>query len=228
MAVSSEEKKDTRGPEITEGDVILTRMDLSGKFTFASPDFLRISECSEDELIGKSMSIIRHPDVPTQLYDDLWATVRSGLPWNHVLKNRSKKGNSFWADTTIYPVLKSGKISSFMSVRQKVDRKKIYEAEKYYRKISKKKSFIGRFFSKFINTFKSAKTRGKLILVLFFLPIFLLFFELIPTLYYSISSFIFMRQKTSARSFFSETGFFLFFDGVLFLPGFFIFLSRFF
>ena len=44
--------------------LIVSKTDLKGQITYINRDFLQISGFSEDELIGRSHNIARHPDMP--------------------------------------------------------------------------------------------------------------------------------------------------------------------
>lgn len=63
-----------------EGGVIVSKTNLKGAITYVNQDFLDISGFSEIELIGKNHNIVRHPDMPPAVFEDLWDTVKRGEP----------------------------------------------------------------------------------------------------------------------------------------------------
>lgn len=63
---------------------------------FANETFCIVSKYSHDELIGKSHNIILHPDMPTQLFNLLWNTIRKGDTFRAVIKNRAKDDSHYW------------------------------------------------------------------------------------------------------------------------------------
>ncbi len=69
---------------------IVSKTDLKGAITYINREFIEISGFSEVELLGKNHNIIRHPDLPAVAFEDLWRTVKSGKPWNGMVKNRCK------------------------------------------------------------------------------------------------------------------------------------------
>ena len=55
---------------VPEDELIISRTDLQGKITYANETFAQISGYTIDELIGKTHSIVRHPDMPDSIFKD--------------------------------------------------------------------------------------------------------------------------------------------------------------
>lgn len=104
---------------ISDTESIVSTTDLQGNITYANPYFIEVSGFTIDELIGAPQNIVRHPDMPVEAFADLWATVKSGLPWTGIVKNRSKNGDYYWVCANITPVIEDGKAVGYMSVRTK-------------------------------------------------------------------------------------------------------------
>ncbi len=102
-----------------DDDVLVTRTDLQGRITFANQTFLDVSGFADSEVIGAPHNILRHPDMPSELFADLWRTVQSGLPWDGVIKNRAKNGDHYWVAANVAPVVENGQISGYLSIRTK-------------------------------------------------------------------------------------------------------------
>ncbi len=64
-----------------EASNIVSMTDAAGNITYANDEFCRISEYSRKELIGQNHRIIRHPDMPKKVFEDLWTTISSGKIW---------------------------------------------------------------------------------------------------------------------------------------------------
>jgi len=113
--------------DIVDKYVITSSTDKHGVITSSSDFFCKISGYSQEELIGRSHNIVRHPDMPRSLYDDLWQTIKSGTTWQGEIKNRRKDGESYWVHAYISPQFDDeGEISGFTAIRQDItDRKKI-------------------------------------------------------------------------------------------------------
>lgn len=115
--------------KIVDDNVITSSTDTSGKIILVSNAFCEISGYTREELIGKNHNILRHPDMPDLLYDDLWKTITSGKVWRGELKNRKKDGSYYWVDAIIEPKFsKDNHIIGFNALRHDItDKKKIYE-----------------------------------------------------------------------------------------------------
>jgi aerotaxis receptor len=96
---------------------LVSHTDLKGVITYANDAFVSISGFSRDELIGRDHNIVRHPDMPEAAYADMWATIKSGLPWRGVVKNRCKNGDFYWVEAFVAPMIKNGQATGYMSVR---------------------------------------------------------------------------------------------------------------
>lgn len=110
------------------GHYLVSKTDLKGTITHANDAFVEISGYSRLELIGKSHNIVRHPDMPPEAFADLWRTVKNGLPWHGVVKNRCKNGDYYWVKAFVVPVRKSGQTVGYMSVRTEPARELVSEA----------------------------------------------------------------------------------------------------
>ncbi len=104
---------------IMESDSIVSKTDLKGIITYVNEDFLRISGFTEEELIGAPHSIVRHPDMPPEAFEDLWKALKSGRPWTGVVKNRCKNGDYYWVLANAAPIYENNHLVGYMSVRSK-------------------------------------------------------------------------------------------------------------
>lgn len=125
---------------------LVSKTDLKGVITHANDPFVEISGFTRSELIGRSHNIVRHPDMPQAAFEDLWRTVKSGLPWRGAVKNRCKNGDFYWVEAFVVPLKKNGQTTGYMSVRTPLSAEKKAAAEALYRKtgVSGKLPAIGR------------------------------------------------------------------------------------
>ena len=114
---------------------LVSRTDLKGVITYANEAFVAISGFSAQELLGQSHNIVRHPDMPPQAFEDLWRTVKAGLPWRGIVKNRCKNGDHYWVEAFVVPVKKNGMLTGYMSVRTPASPQRIKEAEALYARL---------------------------------------------------------------------------------------------
>ena len=125
-----------------ESAVFITRTDTRGIVTYANDSFVEISGFSREELVGKNHNIVRHPDMPSWAFDDLWKTVKSGHPWRGLVKNRAKNGDHYWVRATVSPITKDGMVIGYLSLRKKPSREEVAHAETGYR--SHTQPYVGR------------------------------------------------------------------------------------
>ncbi len=109
--------------------VIASKTDLEGRIIYASDRFCKISGYTPEELIGKSHSIVRHPDTPKELYKKMWERITQDKTWAGELKNRKKNGGHYWVKAVVSPLYDHyGKKIGYTSIRQDItDKKKIEE-----------------------------------------------------------------------------------------------------
>ncbi|GGY24537.1 methyl-accepting chemotaxis protein [Paludibacterium paludis] len=117
---------------------IVTKTDLKGQITYVNRAFVEISGFTEQELIGQSHNIVRHPDMPCEAFDDLWQTIRAGRPWRGLVKNRSKQGDFYWVEAYVTPLKENGRIVGYMSVRNAPSPEDKAAAEKLYAAVRNK------------------------------------------------------------------------------------------
>ncbi|WP_052433505.1 diguanylate cyclase [Sulfurospirillum arsenophilum] len=89
--------------QIIDTHVITSSTDLKGIITDVSEAFCKISGYTKEELIGKSHNIVRYPDMPITLYQEMWSTLKKGISWSGEIKNRRKDGSVYWMETIIEP-----------------------------------------------------------------------------------------------------------------------------
>ena len=118
---------------LNEGMTIVSTTDLQGNINYANQYFIEVSGFSEMELLGAPQNILRHPDMPAEAFADLWDTIKTGMPWTGMVKNRCKNGDFYWVFANITPVIENGRPIGYMSVRTKPTREQINEAAALYK-----------------------------------------------------------------------------------------------
>ncbi len=114
---------------------ILSTTDSRGRIRYINEDFVRISGYQPDELIGQPHNVIRHPDMPRVVFEQMWQRLQAGQPWMGVVKNRCKNGDHYWVHAYATPIRDdAGNITEIQSVRQQIgDETVIERAERAYR-----------------------------------------------------------------------------------------------
>jgi methyl-accepting chemotaxis protein len=119
--------------KLTDATLIVSKTDLQGRITYINRDFLEISGFTETELIGEPHNIVRHPDMPSEAFVDLWKTLKAGRPWIGLVKNRCKNGDFYWVEAHASPLREAGQVVGYMSVRKKASQSTIDATEQAYR-----------------------------------------------------------------------------------------------
>lgn len=119
--------------------LIVSKTDIKGKLTYFNDDFVDASGFTAEELMGKPHNIVRHPDMPVEAFENLWATLQEGKPWAGAVKNRRKNGDFYWVLASATPIFESGQITGYMSIRTKLPADQRAEAERAYALIAAKK-----------------------------------------------------------------------------------------
>jgi methyl-accepting chemotaxis protein len=159
---------------LNDRDNILSKTDLKGVITLANEDFVRVSGYAEAELVGSPHNIVRHPDMPPELFEDLWRAMKERRPWSGIIKNRRKNGDYYWTFANITPNFENDQLVGYISVRRPVSREQIQKIEAAYKLIRENKagslkiqdgrivksSFIGK-----LNPFKNPTIKFRLMLV---------------------------------------------------------------
>ncbi|MGB5792817.1 PAS domain S-box protein [Poseidonibacter sp.] len=118
--------------DIISNYVIYSRTDLKGIITYASNAFCKTSGFSRDELIGQPHNIVRHEDMPSSAFEEMWNTIKSGKIWKGEVKNKTKSGGFYWVDANISPEYDTkGNLIGYAGVRLNItSKKKIEELNK--------------------------------------------------------------------------------------------------
>lgn len=119
-----------------KSEILVTRTDLKGRITYVNDAFVAISGFTREELIGSSHNIVRHPDMPTAAFDDLWTTIKQGKPWSAPVKNRTKSGDYYWVEANVVPIYQNGVLHEYLSARYAPNREQITHAENVYKKLN--------------------------------------------------------------------------------------------
>ncbi len=108
-----------KGYPFLDGHVIVSWLDQTGVFTRINQSLLDMSGYHEAELIGSSYGLLKHPEIPDFVYDDLRKKIYSGKRWKGLIKVLRKDGCYFWGLATILPIqYQSSQIKFLCTVRK--------------------------------------------------------------------------------------------------------------
>ncbi|MDP2894809.1 MAG: nitrate- and nitrite sensing domain-containing protein, partial [Sulfurimonas sp.] len=119
---------------VVDESAIVSKTDKNGILTYVNEKFCEINGYAMSELLGKAHNIVNHPDMPKEVFTDLWHTIKDlKQPWIGEIKNLKKDGTAYWAKTFIKPILDANKeVIEYIAIRtditQIIEQKSLFEA----------------------------------------------------------------------------------------------------
>ena len=106
--------------KMNDNDFIVSKTDLKGKITYCNRIFMDMAEYSEEELLGAPHNIIRHKDMPKDVFQLLWDRIQKKEEVFAYVVNRTKNNNEYWVFANVTASLDvRGNIIGYYSVRRK-------------------------------------------------------------------------------------------------------------
>lgn len=97
---------------------VVSEANLRGDIMSVNDKFCELSQYSREELLGRPHNTTRHPDMPREVFKQLWSTIGRGQIFRGIVKNRKKDGNPYYVDAVIAPILgENGKPRKYLGVR---------------------------------------------------------------------------------------------------------------
>ncbi|MGE8408879.1 MAG: methyl-accepting chemotaxis protein [Pseudomonas sp.] len=121
---------------------LISTTDAKGVITYCNDAFIEISGFSREELMRAPHNLVRHPDVPPAVFAHMWNTLKQGLPWMGIVKNRCKTGDHYWVNAYVTPIYENNQVVGYESVRVKPTAEQVRRAEALYKRINDGKSAI--------------------------------------------------------------------------------------
>lgn len=114
---------------------LMSKYDKFGIFEFANEPFMKVSGYEEEELMGKSLFCVQHPEMPELLFKMMYERLLKKEEFHFIVKNIAKNGKYYW--TTTYFSFKinpeDGEILSIYSKRIATSKK----AKEYFSNLYK-------------------------------------------------------------------------------------------
>ena len=113
--------------EIMNTTSIVSAANLKGDIMNVNEKFLQVSKYPKNELIGFGHNTTRHPDMPKEVFKQMWATIGRGQIFRGIVKNRAKDGTPYYVDAVIAPFVdkKTGKPRKYLGVRYDITEQEI-------------------------------------------------------------------------------------------------------
>ena len=120
---------------VPQDELIISRTDLNGKITYANETFCEISGYTLEELIGQPHNIVRHPDMPSSIFKELWETSLNKKQWSGIVKNLRKDKGFYWVKAIVSGVYKDGVLIEYKSLRTPISLDEKSEYQRLYDRI---------------------------------------------------------------------------------------------
>lgn len=92
-----------------------------GIIEYVNPAFVQMSGYTPEEAIGKTPQLLKSGKHEQSFYQDIWATLLAGNPYQNEMLNRKKNGEYFWVQNTITPMKdQHGTITNFVAVHKDI------------------------------------------------------------------------------------------------------------
>jgi len=105
--------------------VISSKFNKEGTITEVSEALCDLSGYTKDELIGRKMCCLKHPDVEEDMFSIIWSSLMKKETWTGEIKNSTKEGKVFWVEAIMRPIKdKEGLIVEFESIMRTITEKK--------------------------------------------------------------------------------------------------------
>lgn len=126
-ASNGELKKLNQAIEQSFATIVMTNR--VGKVEYVSTPFSKSTGYSPDEVIGKTLYILKYNQYNSQFYENIWQTILDGKTWRGDVIHKKSSGEEYWESVSVSPILnKKDEITHFVAVKQDItERKKMEE-----------------------------------------------------------------------------------------------------
>ena len=108
--------------------VSILSTDTKGIITDVNESYCKATGFSKKELIGFTHSIMRHPDMKHEVFEDIWNTINKDQIWSGEIKNLKKNKTNIIFNVNIEPIFKNNIKIGYRSISEDItDKKRIEE-----------------------------------------------------------------------------------------------------
>lgn len=117
-----------RYAETIDRYVIAITVNLDGSIQTASKAFCELTGYSNEEVIGQSYFMFKHPQQGFSTYKNMWRALREGQSWHGELLGLTKSHKKFWVEVNIDPIIDTqGDTIGFIAILHNITQRKRIE-----------------------------------------------------------------------------------------------------
>lgn len=100
----------------------ITKMDKEGNITYINDNFCDLLGFEKEKFINQPFSILKHPSVSMDIYDEILNTIKNGQEWEGTLKNLDSNDETIYLKTIFMPIFDNThkNITSYIAIRYQV------------------------------------------------------------------------------------------------------------
>ncbi|XPV67981.1 MAG: response regulator [Halarcobacter sp.] len=128
--------------DIIYNNNIVIKIDKNMNITYTNDLFCEITGFDKDELIGKELNSLKHPDLDKKIYEKIYDSISKNNFFNDRIKNITKDGGYYISDTTVISTLDdNGQITGALMI-QKDETKEVVKRREVQTSLIKDKGEI--------------------------------------------------------------------------------------
>ncbi len=125
MRRALEQSNERLARAVDQSPATIFMTDTDARILYANRRFEQLTGWSRDEVIGKTPRFLQSGDTPRSEYDAIRERLERGEDWHGVFRNRRKGGGSYWAETSILPLLANdGSVQNFIGIGEDITEKR--------------------------------------------------------------------------------------------------------
>jgi PAS domain S-box-containing protein len=104
--------------------------DTDGNIEYVNPKFCEVTGYSSEDAIGQNPRVLKSGEMPKEVYETLWDTIKLGNSWTGEFHNKKKNGELYWESAVISGIKdEKGKVIKFIAIKEDITKAKILVEE---------------------------------------------------------------------------------------------------
>lgn len=131
LDVTDRKKAETRmrmlSTAMSQSPAAVVITNYEGSIEYVNQKFCRLTGYKKSEVISRNPNILKTGHTPTEVYNQMWKTIKEGENWRGEFLNKKKSGETYWAESLISPVQnEKNEVVQFISIQEDItDRKRM-------------------------------------------------------------------------------------------------------